>query len=337
MHEPTDVDPPRPSPSRSSGLTLTGLLAGAALLASVVFGQLADPSPSLPPSDAVATAGEQHILLTPEQDTAIGVDSTRHCPVELGGLVLGEDHGVHGWALERWDCDALAGPWSIVIRAAGGQFGVRGAVVTFPVDSKGSGRAVTRPEGGMWNASLHRLVWPLARSHAQIVGDLGHSDLAALATQITVENGKPHVHVPRGLSVTAAVPYDQPLIHEMRYGASDLGHDADRGDGLVFTGITSGASLETFAFESGSTPAGLVHGKPAVLSSQSALVPNRPGGNGTLTWEVAPGVVAYVGYSGSTIQPSAVEVLRALANGSRLLTPGQWQAKDRLDLGGKSG
>jgi hypothetical protein len=56
-----------------------------------------------------------------------------------------------------------------------------------------------------------------------------------------------------------------------------------------------------------------------------------------LTWEVAPGVVAYVGYSGSTIQPSAVEVLRALANGARLLTPGQWQAKDRLDLSGKSG
>jgi hypothetical protein len=147
--------------------------------------------------------------------------------------------------------------------------------------------------------------------------------------QITVEDGKPHVPALDGFAAATPVPYDPPLVHEMRYATRDLGQEGELGNGLVFTGVMSGASFESLAFESHPNAAGLVRGKPALLSTV-------PGGNGTLAWESAPGGVAYIGYSGSAIHPGAVEALRALANRARFLLPAQWQNKDRISVRGKS-
>ena len=327
MNDPVKVDDGEQRPAGSPGLTLVGFLVGAVLVA-VLIGQLAGPDLS-PAPVAVATTTAPDLKATPP-DKPIGVESLKRCPVQLGGLTLGDHVQVPGLALERWDCDALKGPWSVVIRATTGRFGVNGAVVTFPVEDKAYGTAVTMPQGGRWVPTAQTLVWPLAGSHAQIVGDVGQAQLAALAARITVEHGKPYLPAFDGPVVIASIPYRSPVVHEMRYGAMDLGQASALGDGLVFTGFTSGASFESLAFESHAKPAGLVLGKPAIYSS--AL-----GGSGTLAWETATGVVTYIGYSGALSSAAAIETLRALADKGQVLTPEQWEAKDRSPVNAPSG
>ena len=51
------------------------------------------------------------------------------------------------------------------------------------------------------------------------------------------------------------------------------------------------------------------------------------GGNATLAWEPAPGLVAYVGYSGSSLSDRAVAALLRLAQRSRPLDDAQWRAR----------
>ena len=91
------------------------------------------------------------------------------------------------------------------------------------------------------------------------------------------------------------------------------------GEGLTYTGLTSGEGFEDALFAAGATPAGRVRGVPAVVSSVL-------GGNGTLAWEPSPGVVAYAGWSGAEMGARAVTALRALAQGAHQLTPRQWLA-----------
>jgi hypothetical protein len=43
-------------------------------------------------------------------------------------------------------------------------------------------------------------------------------------------------------------------------------------------------------------------------------------------WEPAPGVVTYVGYSSSSVTPSAAAALERLARRGRLLTAAEWRA-----------
>ncbi len=156
--QPADVDIPEERPTHPSVLTFVGLLGGA-VAAAVLMGQLAEPDPVPRPPPAVATTTASYVPTPPEPDKPIGVDSLKRCLVRMGGLILGEHLKVPGSALELWDCDAPPrGPWSVVIRATGGHFGVRGAVVTFPFDSGGSGTHVTRPQDGLWNPADQRLV-----------------------------------------------------------------------------------------------------------------------------------------------------------------------------------
>ncbi len=303
------------------GLTFVGLLVGA-VLAAVVIGQLTGPDPSPRPPNPVATTAPD-LSATPPPDVPIGVESLKRCPVRMGGLVLGDRRKVPGSALERWDCDApRRGPWSLVITATGGHLGVRGAVVTFPVELVGSGVPSTRPADGVWNPGSRKLVWPLVSSYAQIVGDLGQTTLENLAMRISVVDGKPRFQELDGFTIAADIPHSSPVVHEMRYSAKDLGQESTLGDGLVFTGVTWAASFETLAFESRAKPAGLVRGKPAIYST--AL-----GGSGTLAWESAPGELTYIGYSGAASTATAIEGLRALADRGRMLTPAQWETKGR--------
>jgi len=248
----------------------------------------------------------------------------------MGGLTLGDHLQVPGSALERRDCGASQGPWSIVIRASTSQFGVHGAVVTFPVDLTEPGTPVPKPEGAAWSPGVQRLVWPISSSRAKIVGDVGQSALANLALRVTIKGGKPQLAELDGFRVTATIPYHSTVVHEMRYSSKDLGQESTLGDGLVLTGITWGGSFESLAFESRARPAGFVRGKPAVFSE--AL-----GGNGALAWESGPGQVTYIGYSGSVSNADAIKTLRALADKGRVLTPAQWQTKDSPSVGDQSG
>lgn len=329
MHDPTEVDGHEAGPARPPGLTFVGLLVGA-VMAAVLIGQLTGPDPSPRTPHAVSTASPD-LSATPPPDVPIGVESLKRCPVRLGGLVLGDRRTVPGSAVERWDCDApRRGPWSVVIRGPGGHFGVHSAVVTFPVDLEGSGVPSTRPQNGVWNPGTQKLVWPLGGTYAQIVGDLGQSTLENLATRITVEGGKPRFRTLDRFAATAAIPYGSAVVHEMRYGATELGQKDTLGDGLVFAGVTWGAAFESLAFESRATGAGPVRGTPAIYATE--LV-----GSGALAWESAPGEVTYVGYSSTATEATAINGLRALADGGRLLTPAQWETKDRVPVAAPSG
>jgi hypothetical protein len=329
MQDPTEVDHRDARPTHPTGLTFAGFLGGAVLTA-VLLGQLTDPG-SLPKASGTSrTNNPSDLALGPEPARPIGVRSIRECPVPLGGLVLGDHLRVPGSALERWDCDALKGPWSLVIRAADGHFGVHSAVVTFPVDPTGAGVLTTKPQGGAWSPGAQTLAWPLAGSHAQIVGDLGQRVLGDLAARVTVVGGKPQFSPLAGYAATAVIPFDPPLVHEMRYSTDDLGEAGIRGSGLIYTGVTPGASFETSIFEAHGKPAGLVRGKPAVFSEV-------PSGNGALAWESAPGEVTYIGTEGIATRANSIEALRSLANNGRLLTPVQWETKDRFSVAAPSG
>lgn len=310
-------------PTRSSGLVLFGLLGGAVLVA-VLLGQLTAPDPAPRRSTAVATTTASD-LPTTQPDVPIGPESLKRCRVQLGGLALGEDLRVPGATTEIWDCDALTkGPWSVVIRAGDGSFGVKGAVVTFPSGTAGDdsapvGKPVATPPGGRLYPGTQLLVWPLAGSNAEILGDVGlaPSQLADLAMQVTVVDGRPHFSGLDGFTAEAPTTYRPPLVHEIRYGTRELRQESALGTGEVWTGVTTGASFEFELLAVHAEPRGFVRGKPAIYS-------NDPGMNWTLAWESAPGEVTYIGYSGTTRGTKAVEALRALADKGTALTPARW-------------
>jgi hypothetical protein len=117
----------------------------------------------------------------------------------------------------------------------------------------------------------------------------------------------------------ATGPYRPPTIHELRYGSTAVGEQAALGDGLTYTGVTSGGGFEDQLYAVPTDNGGLVNGKPAVVSPVC-------GGNATLAWEPTPGVVAYNGYSGSLLDAKAITALHRLAGQARALTSTEWQA-----------
>jgi hypothetical protein len=207
-----------------------------------------------------------------------------------------------------------------------GSLGRHGAVVTYPAptnDAPNTG-ATIRVGSATGISGPGFILWPLGNGQARIRGDLPQADLVHIAELTTVVTGQPQVRPPAGFRVIASLPSRLPLIHEIRYASSGLGVGPALGDGLTYTGLTSGGGFED-ALYAGATPAGTVHGAAAVLSSVQ-------GGNGTLAWEPSPGVVAYVGWSGGPVNAEIVTALRTLAEGAHILTPSQWLAtKPQLD------
>jgi hypothetical protein len=351
---PAEVDRSALRPTSSSGRTFFGFLV-LTLLAAVLLGQLTGQDTSRLPSVAVAprtgvlgqTAalgpfavpdlatspdfGTSPDFTRPQKDRPIGVASLQPCQVDVGGLVLGDPPPVSGWSLERYDCNAPSGPWSLVIRSTGGRFGVDGAVVTFPVRGSSTGQPLTKPPGARWYPALARLVWPLGGSYAQIVGDQERSTLADLAMRITVEAGKPHLKSPESLTTqhgfvaAMTIPYASALVHEMRYRASDLRQETKFGDANLYTGVLTGAAVESEAYQVHARAAGLVRGRPAIYVAV-------PGSHRTLAWEPVPGEVMYIGVSGAetTSTRVTIEALRALADTGKAVTATQWLTKDHL-------
>ncbi|NMM35128.1 MAG: hypothetical protein HHJ13_14240 [Phycicoccus sp.] len=330
-----DADRDDELPRRSSGLTLLGLLGGAVLVA-VLLGQLTAPGPDDRPATAVAPTTTSNLPTTPEPETSTGERLPERCPAELGGLTLGPHRQVPGFAIDRWDCDALTlGPWSVVIRAPDGRFGVRSAVVTFPLFwwIGDSDAPVTRPKGGIWSANAQRLVWPLADSYAQIVGDLGQEQLVDLAILVRIKGGKPNLLNLDGLETEPTTTFGSPVNHEMQYRAGQLGQDATLGGGQVWVGVMTGASFESQALGTHAKPAGIVRGKPAIYCTGG--VPGWGSGQstGNLVWESAPDEVSYIGFSGSATKETAIKTLRALADTGKTLTPAEWLTLDRVQIG----
>jgi hypothetical protein len=140
----------------------------------------------------------------------------------------------------------------------------------------------------------------------------------AVAAATIVVSGRPEVEPPSGLSVTATGTSRPPYIHEARYSSAETGEANELSGGLTFTGVARCGGLENELYAAHVQTAGTVNGKPAVITSAF--------GNGALAWEPAPGVVAYIGYSGAQLDEGAVAALRRLAARTRLLSPEQWLA-----------
>jgi hypothetical protein len=114
--------------------------------------------------------------------------------------------------------------------------------------------------------------------------------------------------------VVVAEPYEPSVIRELRYGEL-----AGASFGLTYTGVLAAAGFEDQLYVGATTAAGSVGGRPAIASAVA-------GGSGTVAWEPVPGVVAYVGYSGTVLfGPEAIARLRQLAGAGRYLTGQQWQ------------
>ena len=318
MPEHMGVDPEGPrAPRAPRGLVFVAALAlalGVAVAADTLSGNSTQPPPRNPPADATTTVSEP----TPSDSLTTPSIRVETALPAIGGLTLG---GPRGSYLTRNDPTAVIGPWTVVVRRADGSLGRYGAVVTYPAPTNdgASTGATTRVGSASGISGRGFILWPLGNGQARIRGDLPQADLVHIAELTRVVAGRPRVRPPAGFRVIARAPSRLPLIHEIRYDSTRLGVGPALGDGLTYTGLTSGGGFEDALYAERATPAGTVHGAPAVLSSVQ-------GGNGTLAWEPSPGVVAYVGWSGVGMSTEAATALRTLADGAHLLTPSQWLA-----------
>lgn len=110
-------------------------------------------------------------------------------------------------------------------------------------------------------------------------------------------------------------------LREVRYSSDDVGEVGELPRGLTFTGVARCGGFEDLLYAMDTQASGTVRGTPAVITSQL-------GGNGVLAWEPRPGPVAYVGYSGASLDRGAAAALPRLAERPRLLSPQEWQATD---------
>lgn len=294
------------------GLIFVALLAvaiGLAVAVSTRGGTSTQPPPRTPTTEAS----------TRPESTRTPQGRRENVLPTIGGLAL-SGHQRDAF-LTRSDPGAVHGAWTVVVRRIDGSLGRRGAVVTYPAHTSDFTDTGAPVRVGTVTGIAGRgfILWSLGNGHARVRGDLPSADLARIAELTTVAGGRPHVRPPDGFRVIAVGPSRLPLIHEIRYGSSELGLGLALGDGLTYTGLTSGGGFEDALYAAGATPAGVVRGVPAVVSSVQ-------GGNGTLAWEPSPGVVAYVGWSGAEMSPKTITALRTLAKGAHLLTPRQWLA-----------
>lgn len=309
-------DKPRRPPPR--WLIVTGVIVSAAVLAVAVvfvFGDHRGPR-LVTPTVASPTVLVHDVAGPP--CLPVGWAQNPTVADTVAGLLIDRVAAGPGFSLERCDRTAVDGPWTVVVRRPDGSLGEHGAVVTFPVGAVTAGRSVG-VDGVLGKAESGMVIWPVAGAHARIRGDLSEAELIAIAARTSVVAGRPTVHLPAGYAVVSTGPYRPPTIHEVRYGSAAVGEQEALGDGLTYTGVTSGGGFEDQLYAALASNGGLVNGSPAVVSHVF-------GGNATLAWETTPGVVAYVGYSGSLLDDKAIAALQRLAEQTRALTGTEWRA-----------
>ncbi|MGH3098255.1 MAG: hypothetical protein ACRDMV_19910 [Streptosporangiales bacterium] len=252
--------------------------------------------------------------------TVAAVPSPTVDPNQTAAVMLSR-RSAFGHTLDQRDHDATKGPWAAIVRRDDGSLGRHGAVVTYPVSpQRGTQRVAVGDAAG--TAFPDAVVWPLHGHYARIRGDLGREDLIRIAAATRVVHGRPWVRAPDGYTIVfQPEPYRSPHVREAQYGPAEL-IAAGKVNGVVYTALARGAAFEDRLYAaSGSEPrvSGSVRGHPAVLSSVG-------GGNATLAWESAPGVVAYVGYSGTMPERGEGAMLHGLADRTLPLSIDQWRA-----------
>ncbi|MGW1275022.1 hypothetical protein ACWD5A_41320, partial [Streptomyces sp. NPDC002491] len=315
MGEVLSNGPDRPPwrPSRRLTAAVAAVVSSAAVAVGIIAldDGPADRRPQA--SGSPSAAAPSGVVFPPGPDAPVGAGQTP-------GLVIAGMPLPRGATAVKRDRSASAGPFTVVVRRSDGSgtLGRHGAVVAFPVTAPSGGRPI-RVGGGSGRALAREVVWPIAGSYARVRGDLPQSELIAVAAATRVASGRPRVDAPRGLAVAATGVLWPVHLNETRYSSRGTGEVDELSGGLTFTGVARCGGLEDVLYATGAEAAGTVHGRPAVVTSAF-------GGNGALAWEPAPGVVAYVGYSGAQLDQGAVDALRRLAARTRLLSPAQWQA-----------
>jgi hypothetical protein len=231
----------------------------------------------------------------------------------LPALLIG-GQPVH--SLERTDSGATTGPQTVVLREPDGSLGHHGAVVTFPVATPIAGSSVTI-DGAAGRMARGEVVWAMGPAYARVRGDLPDAVLLAIARATSERGGRPEVTAPPGVRVVFAGPYRAPFVHEARYGSAELGEGPSLGNGLAYTGVFSAGGFEDRLYATQGRTGFRVQGHPAVLSTVQ-------GGNGTLAWELAPGRIALVGYSGMSLSQDAAKALTRIADRSHLVSAARW-------------
>jgi hypothetical protein len=301
-------DRPPWRPSRRLIVAGLVLLAGGGAAVAAAFGDRGAPE-TIVPSVASPATGRPCVPVGWAQRPVVAAASA--------GLVM-ERAVDRPYGLVRCDRTAADGPWTVVVRRPDGALGRRGAVVTFPVGAPAAGKRVQI--GAVTGTAQQGMVtWPVGGAFARIRGDLSESGLVAIAARTTVADRRPTVDPPKGYAIITNGPYRSPAVHEVRYGSAALGEQAALGNGLTYTGMASGGGFEDQLYAVHARDGGQVDGRPAVVSPVY-------GGNATLAWEPAPGVVAYVGYSGAALDDAAATALGRLADRVRTVTAEQWQA-----------
>jgi hypothetical protein len=166
--------------------------------------------------------------------------------------------------------------------------------------------------------------WELAGARAQIRGDLAAADLTALARRASVVSGKPRLDPPPGYVVVFAGPYRAPVVQEAGYSSAAAGEQAALGAGWIHTGLAEGGGFEDALYAAGARSAGSINNHPAVLSGVRE-------GDGLLSWELAPGRVAFAAYGGGLpLKATAEAALHRLAQRTKVVTAAQWQTTNPI-------
>jgi hypothetical protein len=158
-------------------------------------------------------------------------------------------------------------------------------------------------------------------------GDLSESQLVAVAAATRIVADRPVVGSVHGLTVEPSRPYRAVHVHEVRM------YDVPTVDtvlGFVYSGVEVDGGFEDQLFAGTPQTGFTVHGHPAVISTVE-------GGNATIAWEPAPGLIAYVGYSGPQLDDAVTAALVDLANRSTTLDAVAWAATQPQVIAGHNG
>jgi hypothetical protein len=291
-----------------------GVTAGAAAVLTV--GIMAAGSPDEPrhraaPAHASSSPSPSGVVFPEGPDATVA-------PEQTPGLVIKWAALERGSVWDQLDRTSGSGPWTVTVRRHDGSLGRHSAVVTFPVPAPGSGRVV-KVGAVSGRGGDGEITWRIGSGYARVRGDLTETQLAGIAAATTVTAGRPEVEPPPGLSVAATGPSRPRDLREVRYSADSVGEASAFAQGVTFfTGVVRCGGFENQLYVARVRASGTVRGKPAVVTS--ALI-----GDGLLAWEPAPGVVAYVGYSGAPLTDDAIAALHRIAERTRLLDTQQWQ------------
>ncbi len=270
------------------------------------------------PAATVPPVGTTRELVDPSI-IATNVDAV----AELPGLLIGGTTSDPTWwpsLLDRVDSTATAGPWTVGLRRGNGTFGSGGAVVVWPVDEPIAGDPTT--VGAVrGKAGDGQLAWPLAGRWASVRGDGGPAVLQAIAGATQITGNLLSVGGTMGYASVYSEPFRAPVVHEARYGSEEVDESHTLG-GLTYTGTLRAGGFEyvLYGLRAAGSSTRAVHGAPAYVTTMQ-------GGNATLAWELAPGTVAYVGYSGAALTSDTEAALSRLADRTAPVPGAVWDAR----------